>query len=227
MKLLLTSAATIVAISGCLLWSNTALAATKPAKKEDAKPLMAVVEPGDTLTSIAEAHQRSFVELYNANESLADPNIINVGQEIRIPAKDEELADRYSTYQATTAPSVSYEANYSQVYTPGSQPVYATDSAGNTYFKGYCTWYAKSRRPDLPNRLGNGGQWTANAARQGFNTGSTPQAGAIAERAGHVAYVESVNPDGTITVSDMNGGAGFGAVGKYTVPSSNYSSYIY
>lgn len=48
--------------------------------------------------------------------------------------------------------------------------------------------------------LGNGGQWVANAAAQGYATGSTPQIGAIAETAGHVAYVEAVNPDGTVVL---------------------------
>jgi surface antigen len=104
--------------------------------------------------------------------------------------------------------------------------VAVSSSAGNTYYYGYCTWYAKQRRPDLPNRLGNGGQWVANAAAQGYATGSAPRAGAVAETTGHVAYVESVNGDGTIVISEMNGPAGWGVVGTRTVPASQYR-YIY
>jgi surface antigen len=74
--------------------------------------------------------------------------------------------------------------------------------------------------------LGNGGQWVANAAARGYATGTTPQAGAVAEIPGHVAYVESVNGDGTIVISEMNGPAGWGVVDTRTVPASQYR-YIY
>ncbi len=210
----------------------------KSDKKEEPKQTKVVVQAGDTLTSIADAHQTTYVQLFNANESLASPDAIDIGNEIRIPAADEQLPDRYSEFAAqaaaaqaaaatyTAASTASYEPVYSQTYTPGAQAVYATDSNGNTYFKGYCTWYAKERRPDLPNMLGNGGQWVANASAQGYATGSEPRVGAIAETAGHVTYVEAVNGDGTITISDMNGAAGFGNVGTRTVPASQYQ-YIY
>lgn len=197
------------------------------------EPVVVTVQAGDTLESIAAAHGTTYVQLYNANPGIANPDMIDVGNQIRIPAADEQLTDRYGEYaaqQAAAAPvaqasTESYPV-YSQTYTPGAQAVYATDSAGNTYFKGYCTWYAKERRPDLPNMLGNGGQWVANAAAQGIATGSTPRVGAIAETAGHVGYVEAVNADGTITISDMNGRAGFGNVGSYNANAGNYQ-YIY
>ena len=126
---------------------------------------------------------------------------------------------------ATTVPATS--PTTAPATAPPSQPVATpASSAGNTYYRGYCTWYVKERRPDLPNRLGNGGQWAASAAAQGYATGSTPRAGAVAETTGHVAYVESVNGNGTITISEMNGPAGFGVVGSRTVPASQYH-YIY
>lgn len=210
----------------------------QPAAK--AAPTTVVVQAGDTLESIATTHGTTYVQLYNANPQIANPDMIDVGNEIRLPAADEQLTDRYGEFaaqqaaaaqaaasaSAQTVAASSYQPVYSQTYTPGAQPVYATDSAGNTYFKGYCTWYAKQRRPDLPNMLGNGGQWVANAAARGYATGSAPRVGAIAETSGHVAYVEAVNADGTITISDMNGRAGFGNVGSSTVSASSYR-YIY
>ena len=75
--------------------------------------------------------------------------------------------------------------------------------------------------------LGNGGQWTANAARQGFSTGTTPRAGAIVETPGHVAYVERVNADGSYLISEMNGSAGFGNVGTRTYSKSTGATFIY
>ena len=81
-------------------------------------------------------------------------------------------------------------------------------STNNTYDAGYCTWYVKNKRPDLPNSLGNANRWYANAQANGLNTGTTPQKGAVgvttAGRLGHVVYVESINGDGTINISEMN-----------------------
>ena len=211
---------------------------TEADKKAEApaapEPVIITVQAGDTLESIAAAHNTTYVQLFNANPELANPDMIDVGNQVRIPAADEQLADRYGEFAAqraaavvtSTASTANYEPVYSQTYTPGAQAVYATDSNGNTYFKGYCTWYAKERRPDLPNMLGNGGQWVANAAARGIATGNAPKVGAVAETSGHVAYVEAVNADGTITISEMNGTAGFGAVGSRNVPASQYN-YIY
>lgn len=100
--------------------------------------------------------------------------------------------------------------------------------SSNTYYGGYCTWYAKNRRPDLPNSLGNADTWLSRAAAAGFATGSTPQVGAIAYALTgymHVAYVEAVHSDGTITVSEMNF-AGFDIISTRTAPANQFS-YIY
>jgi surface antigen len=194
-------------------------------KKDTKQPVIVVVQEGDTLTSIAEAHGTDYVHLYNANDGIANPDAINPGEQIRIPNANEQLPDRFSSYSApvyAATSSVTVGRHYASVPQKG----YYVDSAGNTYYNGYCTWYAKNRRPDLPNMLGNGGQWVANAAARGYATGSAPRAGAVAETSGHVAYVESVNGDGTMVISEMNGPAGFGKVDTRTVPSSQYQ-YIY
>lgn len=107
--------------------------------------------------------------------------------------------------------------------------VFAANSAGNTYTAGNCTWYAKSRRPDLPNNLGNAKTWYSRAAAQGFSVGSAPKKGAIGVSFGgyygHVVYVEGVNPDGTVTISDMNY-RGLYSITTRTVNASQFS-YIY
>lgn len=87
--------------------------------------------------------------------------------------------------------------------------LYAGDSRGNLYTPGNCTWYAKSKRPDLPNSLGNANRWYSNAQAQGWNVGLTPKKGAVATTTagglGHVAYVEGVSIDGEyVTISEMN-----------------------
>lgn len=98
-------------------------------------------------------------------------------------------------------------------------------SAGNTYARGYCTWYAKSRRPDLPNNLGNANTWFTRANSQGIPTGTVPRAGAIGQRGWHVVYIERVNADGTVFVSEMNY-KGWGITSTRSAPANSFK-YIY
>jgi len=100
-----------------------------------------------------------------------------------------------------------------------------SSSAGNWYTWHNCTWYAKSRRPDLPNNLGNANTWAARARMQGIPTGVTPKIGAIGQRGMHVVYVEGVNPDGTMLISEMNYVAPL-AFSKRTIPSAGWQ-FIY
>ena len=44
---------------------------------------------------------------------------------------------------------------------------------------------------------------------------------------GHVAFVESVNANGSITISEMNYSASPGIVTYRTIPASQVSSYVY
>jgi surface antigen len=89
---------------------------------------------------------------------------------------------------------------------------------GNHFAYGYCTWYVANRRP-IP-WFGNAIDWWPNAATYGFSEGQTPQVGAVMVSSeapiGHVSYVESVNPDGSWTVSEMNY-SGWNVVDQRTV----------
>jgi surface antigen len=60
---------------------------------------------------------------------------------------------------------------------------------------------------------GDAGNWSANASALGYQVNTTPAVGAVAQwnpgepgggTLGHVAYVEAVNPDGTVAVSEYN-----------------------
>ncbi len=114
----------------------------------------------------------------------------------------------------------------------------ASYASGNRYAYGWCTWYAWQWRHDnmpgnydLPSNLGNANTWAAAAAAAGFKVGRTPQRGDVFQTAygwaGHVGIVQSVNPDGSIVISDMNGIAGWGRVGTTTVPASQVGQYTY
>ena len=74
----------------------------------------------------------------------------------------------------------------------------------------YVAWKIHSTGRYVPHfgGAGNANQWPSTAARHGIPSGSTPKVGSAAVMNigyyGHVMYVESVNGDGTITVSDYN-----------------------
>lgn len=93
-----------------------------------------------------------------------------------------------------------------------STPRYNTDAS--TYPIGECTWGVKTLAPWAGDYWGNGGEWVASAAADGFRIGSTPQVGAIAVWSGangygggygHVAVVVAVE-GGNIQVQESNYG---------------------
>lgn len=110
--------------------------------------------------------------------------------------------------------------------------------------KGNCTWYASGRSKELGRNannvnklLGNASQWAIQARNAGVATSSTPVVGAIAQwgagnpsNSNHVAVVESVNRDGTITISessyDIPGGRYDYLYNTRTIPANNPSIYI-
>lgn len=73
-------------------------------------------------------------------------------------------------------------------------PATGAQNSPNNYPVGQCTHYAKSRRPDLPNSLGDARYWYGALASMGWSVGLTPQAGAIGQSktGNHVVYIEKV-----------------------------------
>jgi surface antigen len=92
---------------------------------------------------------------------------------------------------------------------PISQPATA-----DLYAWGNCTWWASARRSEtgnpIPNTWGNAATWASRAAQDGYSVDHNPSPGAIMQTSrsagglGHVAFVESVDPDGTWHISEMN-----------------------
>jgi surface antigen len=197
------------------------------------KPVEHIVAAGETLTTIANKHQTSWQRLYAKNVHIANPDVIDVGEKLVIPKPNEQLAERalpapppveITAVQPKTAPKNKSAKVAAPEQAPARQ-VSPGSSGGNTYTPGYCTWYVKNKRPDLPNNLGNADTWVSRAAAQGIPTGSAPRVGAAGQRGMHVVYVESVNGDGTVTISEMNH-KGLWVVSTRTVPAS-YFTYIY
>lgn len=203
--------------------------ANKPeeAKKEAKKPEPKVVEvqPGDTLTSIAEANGVDWPRLFNANEQIANPDSINPGDKITIPLTDAELPDRVSAIVAAQQQVVAQTATTYTTRSYSSAPV-----NGNSYYVGngmWCTDYVQSKRGDVGGYGNAGYNWISKAQAQGKSTGTTPQAGAVAVTNGHVAYVESVNADGSYVVSEMGWNYQAGNYNKRTVSPGTFGGFIY
>ena len=85
------------------------------------------------------------------------------------------------------------------------------DDVNHLFPRGYCTYYVASRMKITFG--GNAKNWLANARASGYVTGNEAAAHSAVvmtgpkgsmRRYGHVAYVESINGDGTITVAEMN-----------------------
>lgn len=192
------------------------------------EPKEHIVESGQSLSRIADLYQTTWKRLYDKNSNIIDPNIIRVGEKIIIPVESEVLVARELPVAtpvavATPIPVKAKSSTSSAPKTYSSAP--RGSSSGNLYTFGYCTWYVKNRRPDLPNNLGNANTWVSRARAQGLPTGTTPRVGAVGQKGMHVVYVESVNGDGTVTISEMNR-EGFNVRSSRTVPAS-YFQYIY
>lgn len=181
------------------------------------QPVIYIVVSGDNLTKIGTAYNVEWQRLWAKNTQLTHPDLIHVGDQITIPEPSETLSREIPAAVALPAT------------TPGVAPRMSFDG-GNTYDYGYCTWYVKNRRgASIPNSLGNANTWYSRATAAGMAVGSVPRAGAVgtttAGSLGHVVYVESVNADGTVNISEMNY-QGWGVQSSRTTSASEFL-YIY
>lgn len=152
------------------------------------------VKSGDTIDSLTSRYQSSRDLFVNVNDAESG---LTPGEYIWIPNGVQPAPAARRTFVPT---SFSWG---------GNAPIYSA----NGYDRGYCTWWAASRRAQIgspiPSNLGNAITWKVLAQRAGFPVGTSPAAGAViwtpaSSGYGHVGFVEKVNADGTVWVSDMN-----------------------
>ena len=88
---------------------------------------------------------------------------------------------------------------------------------GNGYPYGWCIYYVKEKKPEIPNTWGNAINWPTNS--------DTPRVGGIIQtresRLGHVALVISYN-ETSVTFSEMNGTSGWGKINTRTLPINSW-----
>ena len=109
----------------------------------------------------------------------------------------------------------------------------------NPFGRGWCTWYAFGRAAEVNNLTwdsfhinGNASNWLNSAKSLGWSYGTEPRANSIyvSESKNHVAFVEAVNSDGTISISEGGwGGQNVNVhVDEHVNPSNRaVSGYIY
>ena len=197
-------------------WSNPILAETDRVTagvKLSIPPTHGVVvsvHKGDTADSLAGTFHVSAATIMDFNLLLIDPNALPEGMELVLPGgHGPALTIKTENYPSRVQFGASYKISLGAPTGPYS----------NVRFPwGWCTWYVASRRNVT--WVGDAYQWFGNAQAQGYPVGSAPRADAIMvtweSGLGHVAYVESVNADGTFTVSEMNF-RGFGVTSQRVI----------
>lgn len=127
------------------------------------------VQPGEYLASIAAAYdldpENGWRLIFDANPQIADPDLITAGQQLRIPAPDEELEQRPlpGTTQPAPAPQTETATQGEvapQQVTPQPEPAPAPDPAPSTTAG---VW-------DSLAQCESGGNWSANTGN-GFYGG--------------------------------------------------------
>lgn len=121
-------------------------------------------------------------------------------------------------------------------YPWGNPPAVPDSLDGIGYYTGECTSYVAWKRQTvgkpIPPAIGNGGEWTG--AKAGYSQSGQPRPGDVMVFPnvgfyGHVAYVESVNGDGTVNISEYNWPVKLAAQGpfSYFYNGSWYGDYRY
>lgn len=142
---------------------------------------------------------------------------------------------QYDDQQINTMVAADNNQNTSSVVSDTTElPAYDGKdyNTSGSYPFGQCTWYVYNRMYQLGMKvddyMGNGGQWGNTAERLGYEVSNIPEQGTAVSvppgelgsdpAYGHVAFVEKVNEDGSIAISECNVvNPGSGTVSERTV----------
>ena len=170
------------------------------------------VQPGDSLSLIASKYNTTYQKIMQLNG--LNNFFIYPGQKLKVTGTASGSSTRTSNSNSYRTPIFSHS---------------------NLYTWGQCTWHVFNRRAAIGKGIStywwNANNWDNAAAADGYTINYTPTVGSIAQTDigyyGHVAFVERVNSDGSILVSEMNYSASPGIMTYRTIPSYQVSSYRY
>ena len=212
-------------------WSNglktTTVSAGNTLYLPSVSGIVYTVKEDDSLESIASKYGSTVAEIVALN----DLEVSGISEGMRIVIKGGSLPT--TERPEYVAPTVRYYYTYLG-NTSERQDIVVLGykyGLGGPYAAGQCTQWAWYKRSDLPSSLGNANTWATRARAAGYDVDRTPEAGAIFQTAsgwyGHVGYVESVNSDGSITVTEMNYNYRPYMVIQATIPASAVSNFYY
>jgi len=181
-----------------------------------------VVKPGEYLSLIANRYGITVAQLKSLNGLTSDLIFPN-----------QRLVVKGNAVQGT--PTVSPVASRAPVSTTVTNYVTPVFAHSNLYDYGQCTWYVFNKRASMGKGIStywwHARNWANGAIKDGYTVNRTPAYGAIAQTSdgyyGHVAFVERVNGDGTILVSEMNYATGVGVIGYRTLNQWQVSRYVF
>lgn len=176
------------------------------------------------------AAKEAAAAMIQATEKKVEATVVPVsGNTSSNSGRQEVFAESIQAARAPQAQSYNFVSGGAFV---APDPTFVAALNGG-YF-GQCTYYVYNRFAQLgaPIRtsvLGNAAEWPANASAAGYSVSSTPRAGtAIVFQYGvggahpvygHVGFVERVNADGSVFISEMNV-QGVNVISTRTIPAS-------
>lgn len=181
-------------------------------KKVEVERVLADQQAQRQMLAAQEAEQARLLEQTRGEEAAYQNLIAQRSSEISsLQAQQAALNARFTGGAAGSGPACGggYPARWCEIPMDS-----AVDSWGmyNRQCVSYTAWKVASTGRYMPywGGIGNANQWDDNARAQGIPTGSTPQPGSVAISNagyyGHAMYVESVNSDGSINISQYNAG---------------------
>ncbi len=193
------------------------------------------VKTTDTVDSIATKYavDKNRLVLYND----LDVSGLAANTSIILPSATLPGEERPGYVAPYVAPAATVVVNYAGTGTGFGGRTWFINSGtpddGN-YSHGNCTLYASNRRKALGLPIGanwgNAGSWAQGARNDGLVVNNSPSAGAVIQDWGHVGIVESVLPNGDLSISEMNAyvsGGGYNIVSGRIVPAGNVGQYLF
>lgn len=210
--------------SQSIVWSNNTRGEALPPGRilliPPANGIVYQVKGNDTIDSISNRYQIDRTVFVTVND--AESGQLTVGEYVWLPG---------GTIAAPTLSFRSFSSGTSSGARKfGSCGVNIPGVTG-AYDCGYCTWWAAYRRYQIgnyiPAGLGNAISWKNRAIANGMVVNSVPKAGAVIWfNSNHVGFVERVNDDGSVEVSEMNH-VGWDIVSYRTLTAAQASIYSY
>lgn len=178
------------------------------------------VTADDTIEKLAEKYKTTIEKIIAFND-LELTNSLPVNEFIFIPDGEQPPEPVQNN---TSFGNISIISNFTPRF------------GGNGYSFGYCTYWTAGRRAEIgapiPSNWGNANTWDEYARASGYHVSNVPAVGSIFQYDGggegiyHVAFVERVDADGTVVISEMNV-AGWNRLSERTFTAAQAAAYDY